>query len=167
MELGLLILRIVVGGLLVGHGAQKLFGAFGGHGLEGTAAFFENLGLRPGYTHATAAGLGEATAGILLILGLLTPLAAALVIAVMVTAILTVHGTNGPWVTENGYEYNAVLIAAAFALAAVGPGKWSLDDALNLDIAGAGWALAAFAAGVIGGCHRAPERHPGGVGHAH
>jgi putative oxidoreductase len=175
MELGLFILRVVVGALLAGHGAQKLFGYFGGHGLEGTAAFFEQIGLRPGLTHATAAGLMELTAGILLIFGLLTPLAAVMVTAVMVAAILTVHGENGPWVTENGFEYNLVLVAVAFALAAVGPGDWSLDAAMGLDIAGAAWAVIAAAAGACGGYaavlmgRRAPQhsQQTGTMGHAH
>ncbi len=105
MELGLIMLRFVVGGLLVGHGAQKLFGSFGGHRISGTAAFFEGIGLRPGRTHATAAGTAELAAGLLLIVGLLTPVAALLVIAVMVAAIITVHWPNGGvWATGNGYE---------------------------------------------------------------
>ncbi len=168
MEIGFFVLRCVVGALLAGHGAQKLFGAFGGHGIDGTAAFFEKVGLRPGHRHATAAGYAEATAGILLILGLLTPLAAALVVAVMVAAIITVHAENGLWVTENGFEYNLVLIASAFALAAAGPGTWSLDHA------SAGWGVGALVAGVLGGYgavisgRRAPREHRGGsVGHAH
>ena len=150
MELGLLVLRVVVGLLFVGHGAQKLFGAFGGGGLAGTAAFFESIGLRPGHLHARAAGAAELTAGALLVLGLLTPIAAAMIMGVMVVAIVTVHGSNGPWVTEKGYEYNLVLIATAFALAAVGPGQWSLDHALGVD-AGTSLALAALAAGILGG----------------
>src|SRR4051794_3978612 len=116
MELGFFILRIAVGALLAGHGAQKLYGYFGGHRIDGTAAFFEQIGLRPGRRHAMAAGYAETTAGFLLILGLLTPLAAVLVTAVMVAAIITVHAENGIWVTENGFEYNLVLIAVAFAL---------------------------------------------------
>ena len=150
MELGLLVVRVVVGLLFVGHGAQKLFGAFGGGGLAGTASFFESIGLRPGHLHARAAGVAELTAGVLLVLGVLTPLAAAMITAVMVVAIATVHGSNGLWATENGCEYNLVLIATAFAVVAVGPGVWSLDSALGVDGAGAGWALAALAAGILG-----------------
>src|SRR3979409_2753952 len=111
MPLGLLVLRIVVGALFVGQGAQKLFGFFGGHGLDGTGAFFESLGLRPGRMMAIAAGLSELTGGALFALGLLTPLAATLLIAVMVAAIATVHGRNGVWVTNRGFEYNVVLAA--------------------------------------------------------
>ena len=152
MELGLLVLRVVVGLLFMGHGAQKLFGMFGGHGLQGTAGFFEQgLGLRPGKLHAGGAGAAEFFGGLLLVLGLLTPLAAAALIGTMAVAIITVHWSKGVWSTEGGYEYNAVLMAVAFALAAVGPGNWSLDHALGFDIAGAGWGLAALGAGAVGG----------------
>src|SRR5436305_2023890 len=127
MNLGLLILRLVVGLLLAGHGAQKLFGWFGGHGLSGTASFFDQLGLKPGHLHARAAGVLELGGGILLALGLLTPFASMAVIGVMTAAVITVHGRKGPWVTDGGFEYNAVLAAVAFALAALGAGEWSLD----------------------------------------
>jgi len=152
MELGLLVLRVVVGLLFMGHGAQKLFGLFGGHGLQGTAGFFEQgLNLRPGKVHATGAGAAEFFGGLLLVLGLFTPLAAAMLIGTMTVAIIAVHGSKGPWNTEGGYEYNAVLIAIAFAVTAVGPGNWALDHALGFDLSGTGWALAALAAGVVGG----------------
>ena len=151
MELGLLILRVIVGALFVGHGAQKLFGAFGGHGVSGTAGFFDSLGLRPGKLHALFAGVAETAGGLLLALGLVTPLASLLLTAVMTAAILSVHARNGLWATANGYEYPLVMIAVAFALAAVGAGDWSLDGALGLDVAGTGWALGALALGVLGG----------------
>jgi len=174
MDLALLVLRIVVGGLFVGHGAQKLFGAFGGHGLAGTAGFFEQIGLRPGHLHARAAGGAEFFGGALLALGLVTPFAAAALIATMTAAIITVHYAKGIWSTEGGYEYNLVLIAAAFALTGVGPGAWSLDHALSLNLNGAGWALAALGVGILGGvgaivsgraASRAATHHPphGGV----
>jgi putative oxidoreductase len=150
MDLGLLVLRLVVGLLFVGHGTQKLFGRFGGHGPEGTGSFFESFGLRPGRRMAIAAGASELTGGVLIAAGLLTPFAAALLTAVMLTAILTVHRASGLWVTQGGFEYNLVLIAAFFALSGAGPGAWSLDRALGLDLAGAGWALAQLAAGVLG-----------------
>src|SRR5215213_8993212 len=149
MELGLLILRIVVGLLFMGHGAQKLFGLFGGHGLQGTAGFFEQgLGLRPGKVHATGAGAAEFFGGLLLALGLLTPLAAAALIGVMTVAVATVHFSKGEWSTEGGYEYNAVLMAVAFAVTAVGPGNWSLDHQFGFDIQGAGWAIGALVGGM-------------------
>lgn len=150
MNLALLVLRLVVGLLFVGHGAQKLFGVFGGAGIDGTAATFDKIGLRPAQVHATAAGCAELGGGLLLALGLLTPLAAATITAVMVTAVVTVHARNGVWNTEKGFEYNLVLIAAVFAIVGAGPGAWSLDNALGLDLGGTGWALAALAAGLIG-----------------
>jgi putative oxidoreductase len=150
MDLALLVLRAVVGLFFAGHGAQKLFGAFGGHGIAGTGQFFESLGMRPGALQARAAGTAELAGGVLLVLGLFTPFAAAMIISVMIVAIITVHGKNGPWVTESGYEYNAVLIAAAFALAGAGAGSISLDAAFGLDLAGTGWALAALGAGILG-----------------
>ena len=151
MEIGLLVLRLVVGLGFAAHGAQKLFGAFGGHGLEGTAGFFEGIGLRPGRLHAWAAGSAEFFGGLLIALGLATPFAAAALIAVMTAAVLSVHLPNGFFVAGNGYEYNLVLVAAVFALAAIGAGDWSLDRALDLDLAGTGWALGALGAGIIGG----------------
>ena len=100
MDIGRLLLRGVVGPLFVGHGTQKLFGWFGGHGIEGTGGFFENLGLRPGKRHATAAGWAEAGGGALLTLGAFTPLASLLISSTMVTAIRKVHAPKGPWATE-------------------------------------------------------------------
>jgi putative oxidoreductase len=151
MNLTLLILHLVVGVLFVGHGAQKLFGAFGGYGLAGTAGWMESIGLKPGRAHAAAAGLAELVGGALIALGLFVPFAAAVLIATMVTAIITVHARNGVWATAQGYEYNLVLIATLFALAGVGAGKYGLDNAFGFDLASTGWALAALAAGVLGG----------------
>jgi putative oxidoreductase len=151
MALGKLALRATLGSLFIGHGTQKLFGWFGGHGLEGTAGFFEGqLGLRPGKRHAAAAGLGEAAGGALLILGALTPVATALITGAMTTAIRKVHAQNGPWVTESGYEYNAVIIAAVAALADSGPGAPSVDAAALPWLRGSAIAAAAVAAGVAG-----------------
>jgi putative oxidoreductase len=151
MNVALLALHVVIGVLFVGHGAQKLFGAFGGYGITGTAGFMESLGLKPGKVHAIAAGVAELAGGALLALGLFVPFAAAVLIATMVTAIITVHARNGVWLGDNGYEYNLVLIAALFALAGVGAGKYGLDDAFGLDLASTGWALAALGAGIAGG----------------
>lgn len=151
MSLGKLALRATVGSLFIGHGTQKLFGWFGGHGLEGTAGFFEGtLGLRPGKRHATAAGAGEALGGALLVLGALTPVSAALITGSMVTAIRKVHAANGPWVTESGWEYNATIIAAVAALTDAGPGALSVDAARFPRLHGSGVALAALAAGAAG-----------------
>jgi putative oxidoreductase len=151
MKLGKLAIRGVVGPLFIGHGTQKLFGWFGGHGLEGTAGFFEQgIGLRPGKRHATAAGVSEAAGGALLTLGALTPVGAAMIIGTMATAIRKVHAPKGPWVTDGGYEYNAALIATAFAIAESGPGRPSIDAALFPRMKGTGWALLALGAGVAG-----------------
>lgn len=150
MDLGLLVVRLAVGMLMMGHGAQKLFGSFGGHGPAGTGGFFESLGLTPGRQMAILAGVGELTGGALLALGLLTPLAAAVLSAVLLTAAWTAHRASGIWVSEGGYEYNLVLIAGLFALTAVGPGDWALDNALGIDANGTGWALAELGAALLG-----------------
>jgi putative oxidoreductase len=162
MKIGRLLLRLTVGGFFFGHGTQKLFGWFGGHGIEPTAQMFEGLGMRPGRRNAIAAGAAEAGGGAALALGLATPLAAGAITSVMLTAIHRVHLKNGPWVTSGGYEYNVVLIAAALALAEVGPGKLSLDHALGGERSGPGWALAAAAIGVAGavGAHQLAAAYP-------
>ena len=162
MKLGRLLLRVTVGGLFVGHGTQKLFGWFGGHGLDATANMFESIGMRPGNRNAIAAGVAEAGGGAALAAGFATPLAAATLTSVMLTAINRVHLKNGPWVTNGGYEYNAVLIAAVLALAEVGPGELSLDHALGQERSGPGWAVLALALGVAGavGAHIAAESTP-------
>lgn len=161
MKIARLLLRVVVGGLFVGHGTQKLFGWFGGQGLDATAQGFDHLGMRPGRRNAIAAGLAEAGGGAALGLGLATPLAAAALTATMLTAINRVHLKSGPWLTNGGYEYNLVLIAAVLALAEAGPGPISLDAALGLEKSGPEWGLAALAAGVAGavGAHLAAESH--------
>ncbi len=150
MKVSRLLLRLVVGGLFIGHGAQKLFGWFGGHGIDGTAQFFEQLGMRPARHNAIAAGVAETGGGAALVLGFATPLAGAALTATMLTAISRVHAKNGPWVSDGGFEYNLVLIAAALSLVDIGPGKLSVDAALGQEKSGPGWALAAGAAGVVG-----------------
>jgi len=131
MDTGLLVLRIVVGLLLMGHGSQKLFGWFDGHGLEGTGGFFHSLGYRPGKVFATIAGASELAGGVLLVLGLFTPLAAAAIIGVMLNAAVAVHAKNGPWITNGGWEYTAILATCAAAIAFIGPGVVSLDNAFG------------------------------------
>lgn len=159
MKIGRLLLRLTIGGFFIGHGTQKLFGWFGGPGLEATAQGFEQLGMRPGRRNAVAAGLAESGGGAALVLGLATPLAASALVATMLTAIKRVHLKNGPWVAKGGYEYNVVLIAAVTALAELGPGELSLDHALGRERSGPVWALAALAAGALGalGAHLAAE----------
>jgi putative oxidoreductase len=166
MKFGLTILRAVIGVLFFGHGAQKLFGWFGGHGPEGTGQFFESLGLTPGRKHATAAGAAEAGGGAALALGFLTPAAAAALIGVMSQAVRTVHLKNGPWVTNGGYEYNLALVAALVALADVGPGDLSLDRALGIDVSGPLVAMLALAAGIGGAAvvTGASDSTPSGAG---
>src|SRR5215210_2772677 len=123
------LLRLIVGVLFFGHGTQKLFGWFGGPGIEGTAQFFESGGLRPGKEHARLAGAAEASGGTMLALGFLTPLAASLLTGVMSVAFWRIHKDNGPWVTNNGYEFVLTNAALLFALTEAGPGSASLDAA--------------------------------------
>ncbi|MDE3839168.1 oxidoreductase [Bacillus methanolicus] len=127
MNLGVLIIRLVIGLTFMGHGAQKLFGWFGGHGLKGTGGFFESIGIKPGYQMALLAGLAEFLGGALFALGLFTPLAAALIAGTMLVAIVKVHGSNGFWAAQNGYEFNLVLLAAAIGVALIGAGSYSID----------------------------------------
>ena len=150
MKVGMAVLRLVVGLLFVGHGMQKLAGWFGGGGIEGTGAGFEGMGLKPGRQNAIAAGASEAAGGALLAAGLATPVGAAMISGAMASAIHHVHGSNGPWATKGGWEYNAVLMAAVFAVTATGPGEYSLDHALGVRTAGPGIAAAQLAAGVLG-----------------
>jgi putative oxidoreductase len=151
MKLGMALLRITVGALFMGHGLQKLKGWFSGHGLEATAAGLENLGLRPGKVHATAAGTAETAGGAMLAGGLATPVAASMLSGVMTVAIDKVHKDNGVWVMNNGSEYNLVMMAAVFAIASAGPGPWSLDERLGIRRSGSGVGLAQLAAGLLGG----------------
>jgi putative oxidoreductase len=129
-DLGLLIIRVIIGGLFIGHGAQKLFGWFGGYGLKGTGGWLESIGIKPGVPMALVAGLAEFGGGILFAIGLVTPIAALLIVATMVVSIVKVHGANGLWVTQNGYEYNLTLIAVAIGIAFIGPGQYAVDALL-------------------------------------
>ena len=131
-DVGVLVLRLVVGGVMFAHGAQKLFGWFGGYGLAGTSAFFgSQLRLRPATFWTLLAGLSEAGGGLLLALGLLDPLGSLGIIAAMLMAIILAHWGRF-WNTENGVEYHLVLIAAALAVAIGGPGAYALDAALGV-----------------------------------
>jgi putative oxidoreductase len=150
MRIGALVMRGLIGGLFVGHGTQKLFGWFGGPGLEGASGMMEKLGMRPARRHALLAGAAEAGGGTLLALGAMTPLATMMLTGSMTTAIRKVHGANGPWVTGGGWEYNAVLVAAVTALAEHGPGRPSVDAVRFPRMHGPAWALASLAAGVAG-----------------
>jgi putative oxidoreductase len=127
MGLGLLIVRLVIGLLFVGHGAQKLFGWFGGYGPKGTGGWMESIGIKPGVAMAVMAGLMELIGGLLFAAGLFTPVAAVLIALTMLVAIFKVHGPNGIWATSNGYEYPLVLLAVAVGVALTGAGAYSLD----------------------------------------
>jgi putative oxidoreductase len=130
-DIALLAGRAVLGGYLAAHGAQKLFGTFGGHGIEPTAAAFERLGLRPGRVTATAAGLAELGGGLLTVVGLASPVGPAAIAGTMAVA-GTTHRSGGPFAANRGYELPATNLAAALALAAAGPGKYSLDSLTGL-----------------------------------
>ncbi len=129
-DVGLLALRLGVGGTLAAHGTQKLFGWFGGRGLAGTGAFFDSIGFTPGRANAALAGLGEAGGGSLLALGLATPAAGAAAAGTMAVA-ATMHTAKGFFAQNGGYEYPAVLGLTAAALALGGPGQLSVDALLG------------------------------------
>jgi putative oxidoreductase len=154
MAYGILFLRVIVGLLLFGHGTQKLFGWFGGHGPQGTAGFFGGLGFRRQHAvpMAVLAGLSEA-AGLLFAIGFLTPLAALAIATVMVVAVGTVHWRNGLWATNGGYEFNLVLWTVAIAVAAAGPGRFSIDHAVGWadNISGLWWALGVLVVSLAAG----------------
>jgi putative oxidoreductase len=148
MDIGRLALRVTVGSIFVEHGTQKLFRWFGGHGPDGTGQFFESLGLRPGRRNAIAAGATETAGGLMLILGLATPLAAASLAGVMLTALRTAIWPDGIETGKGGYEM--LLLVSALALAESGPGPLSLDAVLRSERRGVGWAAAALAAAAAG-----------------
>jgi putative oxidoreductase len=165
MDTGLLIVRMVVGLVMAAHGAQKLFGWFGGYGLAGTGGFFESLGFRPGRFFAAAAGFTEVAGGLLLAFGLLGPLGPAMIISVMIVAIATVHWQHGLFATNNGYELPLLNIAAVAAIALIGNGAYSLDALLGLSwSAGVVWTLLAL--GVIGGFANLAVRRAPAQAHA-
>jgi putative oxidoreductase len=131
-DLGWAILRVLIGLLFAGHGAQKLFGWFGGHGLSGTAGWLESWNIRPGRLWAWLLGLGEFIGGLLLALGLATPWAVLPLIASQLVAIVRVHAPKGLWIDRGGFEYNLVLVALSGFFGLYGPGRYSLDAALGL-----------------------------------
>ena len=151
-DVGLLALRLTVGGLLAGHGAQKLFGSFGGYGVEGTAGWLESMGLKPGKLYAYLAGGGEFGGGVLTALGLLGPLGPIINFGPMVTAWATVHSGKPIWVTSGGGELPLINLAASTALAFTGPGRYSLDRMLGIKVPRVLPALtaASVVAGIVG-----------------
>jgi putative oxidoreductase len=133
-DLALLVLRVVSGGLLVGHGARKLFGSFGGKGLGGTAARLESLGLRPGPVWAVMGGLGELTGGLLTVLGLGGPLGSILTGTSMKMATFKAHSGKPIWASAGGAELPVVNAAIGTALALTGPGRFSLDRVFGIKV---------------------------------
>jgi putative oxidoreductase len=128
MATGLLLLRVVVGLLFIGHGLQKLLGWFGGPGLRGTAAMFESGGYGPGRITAPLGAAAEFGGGLLLVLGLFTPIGAIALLVMMSGAVVAVHARNGLWNTNGGAEFPIVLGTVALGLTLTGPGRWSIDD---------------------------------------
>jgi len=131
LGIGLLVIRLVVGLAFAAHGAQKLFGWFGGYGPKGTGGWFDSIGIRPGVAAAVFVGAVEFFGGLLFAAGLFTPIVSALLAATMIVAILKVHGKNGFWNTSNGYEFNLVLVAVFVGIALSGAGELSLDALLR------------------------------------
>jgi putative oxidoreductase len=153
MSYGLLLLRVVIGGTMFSHGAQKLFGWFGGHGLRGTAGFFGSLGWRTPLVMAFLAGLAE-TSGLAFAAGFLTPLAALGITVVLLNAILAVHLKNGFFNGDGGIEFPLALATVAVAVAATGPGRFSIDRLIGWDdnISGLWWGVGVAGAAVAITC---------------
>lgn len=127
-DLLITVLRVLIGALFVGHGAQKLFGWFGGAGMNASSQWMAGLGLRPARLWATIGALGEFGGGLMFALGLLTPVASALLVASMLVAIFLANGAKGLWNTQGGYEYNLVLLASAYVIGGLGPNQYTLDQ---------------------------------------
>jgi putative oxidoreductase len=158
---GLLIVRLALGLAMAAHGSQKLFGWFGGYGLEGTGKYFEGLGFRPGKLFVAMASLAEVTSGLLIALGLLGPIGPGLMLAPMLVAIMAVHRPNGFFAAGNGIEVPYLYGIGALGLAFTGFGTFSLDALLGLTgLATPAIALAAVAVGILGGLGTLALRHP-------
>jgi putative oxidoreductase len=151
---------MVVGLTLAAHGSQKLFGWFGGGGVDATASGMEHLGFVPGRRSAVLAGFAETGGGVLLALGAATPLAAAILLGVMGVAIVSAHLKQGFSAARGGYEYPLVLGLAALSLAFTGPGHLSVDALIGLDLAGPVWGSAALFVGLAGSAIQLASRRP-------
>ena len=153
MSYGLLLLRVVVGGIFAAHGAQKAFGWWSGPGWAGTQSWIGGMRFRPAPLFAALVTLQELGGGLLLAFGFLTPLGALAVTASMVVAVSLVHWPKGFWNGNGGFEFNLSLVAGAIALAATGPGRFSIDRVLHWDdnLSGLWWAVGALAAALVGG----------------
>ena len=147
IDLGLLILRVVVGLSLAAHGWNKFFG---GGRIPGTARWFDSMGMRPGKVHALLAASMELGTGVMFALGLLTPFAAAGWVGLMFVAFYTVHRPNGFFIVKEGYEYNLVLATVAVAVATTGPGEASLDELIGLRLDGWWGLLTSLGGGLAG-----------------
>lgn len=158
MATGLLLLRVILGVTLAVHGAQKLFGWFGGLGLEGTGRALASFGFQPGRRHALMAGLVELTGGALLAFGLATSLASTIFVSVMLVAAVGVHARNGFFITEGGYEYNLVIGAAGLMFAFTGPGRFSVDAALGWTFSGLSSGVLVLVLGLVGGAAQLAQR---------
>ena len=159
MDIGLLLLRLAVGLTLAAHGTQKLFGWFGGPGLDAGGRLMEMLGFVPGRRHLLMAGATETAAGLLLALGLVTPLGASIAFAVMLVAGVSAHARKGFFLANGGYEYTLVLGVAGLSLAFAGPGMFSVDTLVGLHLEGALWGVAATVVGLAGGAIQLAARH--------
>jgi putative oxidoreductase len=144
-DLGLLIIRVAMGGMITAHGYNHFFG---GGRLPGAGRWFDSLGIRPGLFHAWMTAVVEVGAGLMFAIGLLTPLAAAGIIGIMSVAGIVVHRPHGFFITKEGYEYVLVVSLTCAGVAAIGPGQWSVDHAVFgwHDITG--WGGLALAAGL-------------------
>ena len=149
MDFGLLIIRLVLGTALAVHGAQKLFGAFGGYGIAGTGGFFESIGFRPGKPLAAVAGVGEFAGGLAFAFGFFTPFAAAMLLSTMLVAI-SVHAGKGFFAQAGGYEYPLILAAVVTAVAFTGAGSFSGEAFLGYTFTGVTWGIVSLVLGVIG-----------------
>lgn len=148
MSRGSFVLRTALGGIMMGHGLQKLKGSFGGPGLEGTEQITKSLGLHPAKQQAWAVALSETVGGGLTAAGLFSPLGPSMVIGTMAVAVKKVHLDKGFWLSRGGYEFNLLITAAAFSIAAQGPGPISLDGIFGKQRAGLHWAVMATALGL-------------------
>jgi putative oxidoreductase len=164
VSLGLLLIRVVLGLTLAAHGLNKFFG---GGKIPGTARWFDSMGMKPnGKVHAVMAASTETGAGFLFALGLLTPLAAAGFVGLMIVAGWTVHRPNGFFIVKEGYEYNLIIAVVAVGIAIIGPGRYSLDWALGFDFAfdpPVAFALSAVLGtvagiGLLAACYRPPVK---------
>jgi putative oxidoreductase len=152
LDAGLLIVRLVVGLLMAAHGAQKLFGWFGGHGLAGTGMYFESIGFHPGHLFAQLASITEFVSGLLIALGFLGPVGPALMLSVMIVAGVSVHWKNGLFAQSNGIELSLFYATIAVGLALIGYGRYSLDALLGLQsLYTPTWSITALAVGILGG----------------